>query len=288
MGTIECGAVDVGVVTTTAGMNADELDTSTVDDNGVTGDVGATDPLPDDTAKEETGVGVVETDVGATGADEGSVEALGFVEAVPATDDEGVGPADERGPVGDAVGVETGTTAVSVGGTLALTESGGVDETGTMVNGVAVVKIGAGAADVPETIGTIGTRVAVAALLTPVPAALETPDTIAGIKGVPVAETMSVPVPAPVSPTLSGVAVGAAGAEERIAGVAGALEAEMMVDSPTMMPVGALVETTAGASTELEDAARGLAGRSPVEPATRGTIAFEEAVDAGIATETSD
>jgi hypothetical protein len=288
VGIIENGAADVEAVTITGGTTSEEMAV-------VVGEGAAlleTSVIGEDEALTEAMV-VDAVLVGPAGADDKEPESVGVVVVVAAVS-VGVPVAEalteaplvgvETGvettsvPEADAVGVETtsvpetdtvgetGTTVRAsdpVNDTLALTEIGAVPEDGTMLTGVTLVRVASVPTD--DTIGTMATEE-----LTAVPAALDTPDTMAGMRSV------VVPVAAPVSPELSGN-VTAAGV-----GVAeGAVERsvpEMMVDSPTIMPVGAaLDDTPAVGAAAVDDGSKAVEGRRPVDPTTAGKMDEEAA-----------
>jgi hypothetical protein len=288
VGIIENGAADVGVVTITRGTAAEEI--AVVVGEGAalleTSVMGTDEPLSEAMVVEAVLVGPA-------GADEREPELVGAV-VVVADVSVGVPLAEplaeaplvgvETGvettsvPEADAVGVETtsvpesdavdetGTTVrVSdpVNDTLALTEIGAVPEDGTTLTGVTLMRVASVPTD--DTTGTMATEE-----LTAVPTTLDTLDTTAGIKSV------VVPVAAPVSPELSGdVAAAGVGVTE------GAVETsvpEMMVDSPTIMPVGAALDETASVGVAaVDDGSKVVAGRRPVDPTTAGKMEEEAA-----------
>jgi hypothetical protein len=179
-------------------------------------------------------------------------------------------------PETETDGVETGATlrpSDTLRVTLAPTEIEPVPDTGTMLIGVAVrIEL----ASVADTRGTMATPVDE---LAAVPTKLDTPETRAGTR------SEAVPVAAPVSPELS---AGVATADEgRSEGETVTSLAEMMVDSPTRMLVGAAAEdesVTAGAAEDAEgDGCKVIAGDTPVDATADKTLEEETAgITAGI------
>jgi hypothetical protein len=158
--------------------------------------------------------------------------------------------------------------------TLALSEMEPVPDTGTMLMGVPLKRD-----DASEAVDTRGMiTIPLEEELTAVPTTFETPEVGVGTA------SEAVPVAAPVSPELSN---GVASADE--AGAESALVrslAEMMVDNPTRMLVGAALEAesvTAGA-TEVEegDGCNVIAGNTPVDAAADRASEEEAEITAGI------
>jgi hypothetical protein len=280
VGTSENGAAEVEAVTMTGGMIAAEVETPVV---AMTAALVETSVA----AEDNTGVAVALTDaivvatvplVGPTEPVDKEPEPAPLIGVVVAVVSVPVVVAlAEDGPEGvEPTSVpETEAEADDPGATVALSVPvdattlavvGAVPDTGTTLMGVPLEE-GVKSVEPDDTTGTMATPLEE---LTAVPTALDIPETTSET------EAVGVPVAAPVSPELS---TGEAAADDGVAeGTAGRLEPEMMVDSPTMMPVAAELEGAAlvGVAAR-DDGCKTVAGALPLDPATT-----EE--DAGLAT----